>query len=367
VAGNTFGTLFRITTFGESHGTALGVTVDGCPAGIPLDEAVVQKELDRRRPGAHAAASDGTPDLRGGRLNPAMTSRKEADSCEILSGVFEGKTTGTPIAIIVRNTNQKSEDYGDIAFKYRPGHADYPFRAKYGVRDYRGGGRSSGRETIGRVAAGAIARAVLEREGIAVRAWTSEAVGIPCETFDEAVIELNAMRACDSAAAEKMLARIIELKAAGDSGGGIISCRISGLPAGLGEPVFDKLDADLARALMGIGTVKGVEIGAGFAAAAMKGSRFNDPIGPAGFASNHAGGVLAGISNGEAIVLRAACKPIPSIGQPQETVDVRGNPATLAIRGRHDVCVIPRILPVCEAMVCLVLADHLLRQKAIRP
>ncbi len=380
MAGNTFGTLFRITTFGESHGTALGVTVDGCPAGIPLDEAVVQKELDRRRPGAHAAASDGTPDLRGGRLNPAMTSRKEADSCEILSGVFEGKTTGTPIAIIVSNTNQKSEDYGDIAFKYRPGHADYPFRAKYGVRDYRGGGRSSGRETIGRVAAGAIARAVLEREGIAVRAWTSEAVGIPCETFDEAVIELNAMRACDSAAAEKMLARIIELKAAGDSGGGIISCRISGLPAGLGEPVFDKLDALLARAVLSVGAIKGIEFGAGFAAARMTGSEHNDGMrrsaspngdGPPGdgapaFLTNNAGGILGGLSTGADVVFRAAVKPVSSISKKQQTIDVDGNDCEIEVRGRHDVCLCPRIVPVIEAMAALTVLDLLLQQRPLR-
>ena len=395
MAGNTFGTLFRITTFGESHGTALGVTIDGCPAGIPLDEALVQKELDRRRPGAHAAASDGTPDPRGGRLNPAMTSRKEDDSCEILSGVFEGKTTGTPIAIVVRNTNQKSEDYGDIAFKYRPGHADYPFRAKYGVRDYRGGGRSSGRETIGRVAAGAVARAVLERDGIAVRAWTSEAVGISCETFDEEAIEQNAMRACDSAAAEKMLARIIELKAAGDSGGGIITCRIAGLPAGLGEPVFDKLDALLARAVLSVGAIKGIEFGAGFAAARMTGSEHNDAMRsgtataggaePAGgaesaggaepgaplsgkpdFLTNHAGGILGGLSTGADVVFRAAVKPVSSISIQQQTIDTDGRDCDIEVRGRHDVCLCPRIVPVIEAMAALTVLDLLLQQKALR-
>jgi len=380
VAGNTFGTLFRITTFGESHGTALGVTIDGCPAGIPLDEALVQKELDRRRPGAHAAASDGTPDPRGGRLNPAMTSRKEDDSCEILSGVFEGKTTGTPIAIVVRNTNQKSEDYGDIAFKYRPGHADYPFRAKYGVRDYRGGGRSSGRETIGRVAAGAVARAVLERDGIAVRAWTSEAVGISCETFDEEAIEQNAMRACDGAAADKMLARIIELKAAGDSGGGIITCRIAGLPAGLGEPVFDKLDALLARAVLSVGAIKGIEFGAGFAAARMTGSEHNDAMrrsaspngdgphgdGPPAFLTNNAGGILGGLSTGADVVFRAAVKPVSSISIKQQTIDTDGNDCDIEVRGRHDVCLCPRIVPVIEAMAALTVLDLLLQQRPLR-
>ncbi len=374
MAGNTFGTLFRITTFGESHGVALGVTVDGCPAGLPLDAADVQKELDRRRPGAHASDSDGTP--RDPKLNPAMTSRKEADTCEILSGVFEGKTTGTPIAIVVRNTNQKSEDYGDIVRKFRPGHADYPFFMKYGVRDYRGGGRSSGRETIGRVAAGAIAKKILATQGITVRAWTAEACGVACSSFDEAEIENNPMRAPDAKAARKMLKRVIDLKRDGDSAGGVIACRVTsdsgGLPAGLGEPVFDKLDAALAGAILSVGAIKGVEFGAGFAVAKATGKTNNDPIrrnpatGQASFVTNNAGGIQGGLSTGADIFFRAAVKPVSSISIAQKTVDLDGNDCDIEVHGRHDVCLCPRIVPVLEAMTALVLADMLLRQRAIR-
>ena len=368
MAGNTFGTLFRITTYGESHGRALGVTIDGCPAGIDLDESVIQKELDRRRPGAHASDSDGTG--RDPKLNPATTARKEADECEILSGVFELKTTGTPISIIVRNTNQISSDYGDIKTKFRPGHADYPFYEKYGIRDYRGGGRSSGRETIGRVAAGAIARQILLKLGISVLAWTSEAAGISCETFDESEIEQNPMRACDSAAASKMLERIVELKAAGDSAGGIVSCRVTGLPPGLGEPVFDKLDACLAHAVLSVGAVKGIEFGAGFEAARMTGSENNDPMrrdpetGKPGFVTNNAGGVLGGLSTGADLVFRAAVKPVSSISREQDTVDRDGRDCTISVHGRHDVCLCPRIVPVVEAMTALTIADLFLCNKA---
>lgn len=367
MGGNTFGTLFRITTFGESHGRALGVTVDGCPAGIPLSEFTVQRELDRRRPGAHPVHGADA------KLNPAVTARKEADEVEILSGVFEGKTTGTAIAMLVRNTNQQSADYGDIARKFRPGHADYPFYEKYGLRDYRGGGRSSGRETIGRVAAGAVAKAFLENLGIRTLAWTSEAVGVSCAGFEEAEIERNPMRACDAEAAEAMQKRIIELKAAGDSGGGIISCRVSGdLPAGLGEPVFDKLDAELAYAVLSIGAVKGIEFGAGFQAARLTGSENNDPMRSCPgstkptFLSNNAGGILGGLSTGADILFRAAIKPVSSISREQLTIDLEGRDCTISVHGRHDVCLCPRIVPVVEAMTNLVLADMILRNRAVR-
>jgi chorismate synthase len=392
MGGNSFGTIFRITTFGESHGEALGVVIDGCPAGLNIDTAMIQKDLDRRRPGAHAPTNaDGKPtgdwayqDI--GKLNPASTSRKEADSCEILSGVFEGKTTGTPIAILIRNTSQRSADYGDIAQKFRPGHADFTYFQKYGIRDYRGGGRSSGRETSARVAAGAVAKALLATAGIHILAWTAEAAGIACETFDENDIEKNSMRSCDSAAAEKMTKRIIALKEKGDSAGGIVSCRITGCPAGLGEPAFDKLDAELARAMLSIGAVKGIEFGSGFESARMTGSEWNDPMraGTAStstesitmrdgssanrpsFGSNHAGGMLGGISTSQDITFRIAIKPVPSISVMQKTVDVTGAECDIVVNGRHDTCLCPRIVPVAEAMSALVIADLMLRNRASR-
>jgi len=364
MAGNTFGTAFRITTFGESHGVALGVTIDGCPPGLALDEGVIQRELDRRRPGAHPSAGEAADGV--AKLNPAMTSRREADQCEILSGVFDGKTTGTPIAVVVRNTSQKSADYGDIASKFRPGHADFGFQAKYGIRDYRGGGRSSGRETLARVAGGAVARAWLATKGISVLAWTSEAAGIACERFDEAAIEGNQFRACDPEAAERMLARIIELKRDGDSAGGVVECRIRGVPAGLGEPVFDKLDAELAKAMLSIGAIKGIEFGAGFAAADMTGSQHNDPITPRGFLTNNAGGILGGISSGQEIIFRAVIKPASSIAKPQKTINTSGEETTIRVTGRHDPCLCPRAVPVVEAMAALVIEDHFKRQEAMR-
>jgi len=369
MGGSTFGTLFRITTFGESHGPALGVTVDGCPPGIALDERIIQKELDRRRPGAHSETSDGIPC--DPKHNPASTARKEADACEILSGTFNGRTTGTPIAVIVRNTNQKSDDYGDIVTKFRPGHADFTFFNKYGVRDYRGGGRSSGRETVSRVAAGAIAKAFLATKGITVTAWTAEAAGIKCESFSEAAIESNQFRACDSKAAERMTERVIELKKEGDSAGGIVSCRIKGVPSGLGEPVFDKLDAELARAILSIGAIKGIEFGSGFESARMIGSDWNDPMrrgddGNPRFETNHAGGILGGISTGADIVFSAAIKPVPSISLSQKTIDVSGAECDIEVHGRHDVCLCPRIVPVIESMAALVIADLYLRQLACR-
>jgi len=348
MSGNSFGVLFRVTTFGESHGKALGAVIDGCPPNLDLAEADIQEEVDRRRPGGHAAS----------------TSRNEEDRVEILSGVFEGKTTGTPIALLIVNRDADSGAYDDLRDVFRPGHGDYTYFKKYDIRDHRGGGRASGRETAARVAAGAVARKLLSREGIDVIGYTVEAGGISIERFSRDDIKGNRLRCPDHEAATRMEQKLEEARSEGDSLGGIVEVRVTGCPAGLGEPVFDKINADLARALMSIGTVKGIEIGAGFHAARMKGSENNDPIDPSGFRSNRAGGVLAGITTGQELVIRAACKPIASIALEQQTIDVQGNPRRIAVRGRHDVCVIPRIIPVCEAMVCLVIADHLLRQKA---
>ena len=350
MSGNTFGVLFRVTTFGESHGKALGAVIDGCPPNLDLAEADIQEEVDRRRPGGHAAS----------------TSRNEEDRVEILSGVFEGKTTGTPIALLIVNRDADSGAYDDLRDVFRPGHGDYTYFKKYDIRDHRGGGRASGRETAARVAAGAVARKLLTREGIDVIGFTVEVGGISIERFSRGDISGNRLMCPDHEAATRMEQKLEEARNEGDSLGGIVEVRVTGCPAGLGEPVFDKINADLARALMSIGTVKGVEIGDGFRAARMKGSESNDPIDPAGFRSNHAGGVLAGITTGQEIVIRAACKPIASIALEQDTIDVLGNSKRIAVRGRHDACVIPRIIPVCEAMVCLVLADHLLRQKACK-
>ena len=350
MSGNTFGVLFRVTTFGESHGKAIGAVIDGCPPRLDLSAADIQAELNRRKPGGHKAS----------------TARKEEDRVEILSGVFDGETTGTPIALLIRNSDAESGAYEDLRDVFRPGHGDCTYLKKYGIRDHRGGGRASGRETAARVAAGAVARKILAREGIEILGCSVELGGICIETWSRDAIGANRLLCPDSGTAERMERKLEEARREGDSLGGIVEIRVTGCPAGLGEPVFDKIDADLAAALMGIGTVKGVEIGAGFEAARMKGSQSNDPICPGGFTSNHAGGVLAGITTGQEIVIRAACKPIASIALEQETIDVRGNPRKIAVRGRHDACVIPRIIPVCEAMVCLVLADHLLRQRAIR-
>lgn len=349
MSGNSIGTIFRVTTWGESHGPAIGAVVGGCPPRIPLSEADIQRDLDRRRP----------------RAIPAATARREADRVEVLSGVFEGKTTGTPISLVIRNRDADSGDYEDLRSVYRPGHGDFTYQRKYGIRDHRGGGRASGRETAGRVAAGAIAKKILDRERIRVIAYTKELGGIAARSFSPAEADGNPLCCPDAEAAGKMERKIERARKSGDSLGGVVEIVVSGCPAGLGAPVFDKMDADLAKALMSIGTVKGVEVGAGFAAARMTGSVCNDALGPDGFRTNHAGGILAGITNGSDIVLRAACKPIPSIARPQETIDRRGNPVTLSIRGRHDVSVIPRIIPVCEAMVAIVLADHLLRQRAV--
>ena len=348
--GNTIGVLFKVTTWGESHGPATGAIIDGCPPGIDLSEADIQVELDRRRPGTL----------------PSASTRSEADRVEILSGVFEGKTTGTPISLMIRNRDAKSDAYDGLRDLFRPGHGDITYQAKYGIRDHRGGGRASGRETAGRVAAGAIARKVIAQAGVTVGAWTRELGGIAARPLSLAAAEASPLRCPDPEAGKSMAARLEEARTAGDTLGGIVEIVVRGCPPGLGDPVFGKIDADLAGALMGLGTVKGVEIGAGFAAAGMTGSACNDPIGPEGFRTNHAGGILAGITSGADIVIRAACKPIPSIALPQETIDVQGQPAVVTVGGRHDVSVIPRIIPVCEAMVSIVLADHLLRQRAIR-
>jgi len=348
MSGNSIGRLFRVTTWGESHGVATGAVVDGCPSNIPLSESDIQKELNLRKPG----------------LSPSSSARKEEDIVEILSGTFEGKTTGTSISLVIKNRDIRSGDYANIKDVFRPGHGDITYQRKYGIRDYRGGGRASARETAARVAAGAIARKIIDPVGMEVIAYTVELGGIMADRRDLVDIGGNALRCPDVETAKKMQNRLDEAKKKGDSLGGIVEVVVKGCPSGLGEPVFDKIDAGLAGALMGIGSVKGVEIGAGFGVARMSGSECNDPITQEGFLSNNAGGILAGITNGDDIVIRVACKPIPSIEMTQRTVDIYGDPVTISIHGRHDVCVIPRIVPVCEAMIRIVLADHFLRHQS---
>ncbi len=347
MAGSTFGTLFKITTWGESHGKALGVVIDGCPAGLPLCEADIQRYLNRRKPGQ----------------SNITTPRKEADQVEILSGVFEGKTTGTPISLLVPNTSQKSSDYSEIASYYRPGHADYTFDEKYGFRDYRGGGRSSGRETIGRVAAGAVALKILEEMGITITAYT-HSIGPVCanlEAFDKEAITTTATCMPDKDANEKALAYLQECMLNKDSSGGIVECRINGLPAGIGEPVFEKLDANLSKAMMSIGAVKAVEIGDGVAVSASKGSANNDAFviqdGKVCKKTNHAGGILGGISDGSEILVRAHFKPTPSIFSKQETINKNGENIEVKIKGRHDPIIVPRAVVVVEAMAALTVLD----------
>ncbi|KWX81173.1 chorismate synthase [Paenibacillus riograndensis] len=349
MAGSTFGERLKVTTFGESHGEAVGAIVEGVTPGVELDEAYIQVQMDRRRPGQSSVT----------------TPRKEYDKIRILSGLFEGRTTGTPLCIMLDNTDMRPSAYDDIKSMYRPGHADFTYEKKYGVRDYRGSGRASGRETAARVAAGAVARKLLEHRNVKVLAYTTEIGGIRCGTFDPEVIESNVVRACDPAAAERMITRIEELAAKGDSCGGIVECRISGVPAGLGEPVFDKLDAELAKAMLSIGAVKGIEFGAGFQAAAMLGSEHNDQMDASGFQTNHAGGVIGGISTGADIVFRVAVKPTSSISVPQRTIDTGGNEQEIITKGRHDPCICPRVVPVIEAMACLVIEDHYKRQAAL--
>jgi chorismate synthase len=349
MSGNSFGKAFVVTTWGESHGRGLGVVIDGCPPRLPLTHSDIQEELDRRRP--RAASS---------------TPRREPDKVEILSGIFEEKTTGTPISLLIYNKDVDSKAYSTIKDTFRPGHGDITYLEKYGLRDHRGGGRASGRETVARVAAGAVAKKVLDREGTKVKAYTLELAGIRAQRVDLETVDKNPFFAPDPEAANRMTAKIKEIKASGNSAGGIVEVVVQGCPPGLGEPVFDKLDADLAKALMSIGAVKAVEIGVGLEAARLMGSQCNDEITPEGFATNRAGGILAGISNGDDIVVRAAVKPIPSIEIEQQTIDVQRRPTTISVKGRHDVSAIPRIVPVCEAMVRLVILDHLLRQRTLR-
>lgn len=356
MAGSTFGTLFRITTWGETHGRGVGVVVDGCPAGLSLCEEDIQKYLDRRKPGQ----------------SRYTTKRKEEDQVEILSGIFEGKTTGTPISMVVFNKDQRSRDYSNIMDVYRPGHADYTFDRKYGFRDYRGGGRSSGRETIARVAAGAIAAKVLQEMGIEVFAYT-EAIGpysIDRENWNPAQRDENSFYMPDEATAQKVAMYVEQKMAEKDSCGGIVACRVSGMPAGVGEPVFDKLDARLGQALLSIGAVKGVEIGDGFLAAQSSGSENNDAFcihdGKVEKLTNHAGGILGGISDGAPIVLRAAFKPTPSIASTQRTVDRYNQEREIQIHGRHDPIIVPRAVVVVEAMTAITLLDELLLNMSSR-
>jgi len=354
MAGNTFGKAFRVTTWGESHGTGVGAVIDGCPPGIVLDTAALQAEMDKRKPG------------QGGASSP----RKEPDKLEILSGIFipDGeylpRTTGTPISLVIFNKDAHSKSYDTLRDIFRPGHGDITYLAKYGLRDHRGGGRASARETAARVAAGAIARQVLEQRGINVLAYTVALGGIQATERNLEGIYSNRFFCPDAAAAEKMEKRVDEVRKQNDTVGGIVEI-VADCPAGLGEPVFDKLEAELAHALMSIGAVKGVEIGAGFRVADMLGSENNDAITPDGFAGNNAGGILAGISCGNEIVVRVAVKPIPSITKKQQTVNLANEPVTIQVGGRHDISAIPRIIPVCEAMVSLTLCDHLLRHMSI--
>jgi chorismate synthase len=355
--GSSFGTLFRISTFGESHGPAVGVIVDGCPPRLPLSVEEIQSELERRRPGQSAIT----------------TQRREADAVEILSGVHEGQTLGTPIAMLVRNQDQRGGDYEEMKTKYRPSHADYTYQAKFGVRAWQGGGRASARETIGRVAAGAVARKVLEAlaPGLQIVAYVKQVQALEAtvdpETVTREAVESNIIRCPEAAMAERMIALVDGARKAGDSLGGVVEAAARGVPAGWGEPVFDKLDADLAKAMLSLPAAKGFEIGSGFRGTQLTGIQHNDPFysaaGTVRTRTNHSGGVQGGISNGESILLRVAFKPTATILREQETVDVDGNATTIKARGRHDPCVLPRAVPIVEAMIALVLADHALRQR----
>ncbi len=349
MSGNTFGTLFTVTSFGESHGPAIGCVVDGCPPGLEISEADIQAELDRRKPGT----------------SRHVTQRREPDTVEILSGVFEGRTTGTPIGLLIRNQDQRSKDYGNIAETFRPGHADYAYTQKYGFRDYRGGGRSSARETAVRVAAGAIARKWLnERFGITIQGWMSQLGPIRIPFVDAAQIGQNPFFAPDAAIVPQLEEYMDALRKSGDSVGAKISVAATGVPPDWGEPVYDRLDAEIAYAMMGINAVKGVEIGDGFASIEQKGSEHGDEMTPQGFLSNHAGGVLGGISTGQEIVVHMAIKPTSSIRLPRQTVNLAGEAASVETHGRHDPCVGIRATPIAEAMLALVLIDHALRHRA---
>ncbi|WP_421310649.1 chorismate synthase [Aeromonas veronii] len=349
MAGNSFGQLFRVTTFGESHGLALGAVVDGCPPGLEISEADLQGDLDRRKPGT----------------SRYTTPRREPDEVKILSGVFEGKTTGTSIGLLIENTDQRSKDYSDIKDLFRPGHADYTYHQKYGQRDYRGGGRSSARETAMRVAAGAIAKKYLKQvHGIEITGFLSQLGPIKAEAFDATQIEQNPFFFPDAGKLEELDQYMRDLKKEGNSIGAKVQVIARNVPVGLGEPVFDRLDADIAHAMMGINAVKGVEIGDGFAVVEQKGSEHRDEMTPAGFASNHAGGILGGISSGQDIVVSMALKPTSSITVPGKTINTEGEAIEMITKGRHDPCVGIRAVPIAEAMLALVLMDHLLRHRA---
>ncbi|HXU62160.1 MAG TPA: chorismate synthase [Polyangia bacterium] len=356
MSGNSFGSAFRITTFGESHGPAVGVIVDGCPPRLPVTVEEIQRELDRRRPGQSAIT----------------TQRRESDTVEILSGVREGLTLGTPIALMVRNTDQRSGDYDEMRTKFRPSHADYTYQAKYGVRAWEGGGRASARETVGRVAAGVLARKALAAAGpVQIVAWVQRVQDLETDvdplTVTADAVDANIVRCPDATTAEKMIARIDQARKAGDSLGGVVEAVARGVPVGLGEPVFDKLDAELAKAMLSLPAAKGFEIGSGFGGTLLTGSQHNDPFydgsGRVRTRTNRSGGVQGGISNGEAITIRVAFKPTATILKEQETVDENGHDTTIKGRGRHDPCVLPRAVPIVEAMFALVLADHFLRQR----
>jgi chorismate synthase len=359
MGGNSFGSLFRVTTFGESHGPAVGVVVDGCPPRLPLAAAEIQRELDRRRPGQSAIT----------------TQRREPDTVEILSGVStdDGLTLGTPIAMLVRNQDTRSGDYDEMRTKYRPSHADYTYKAKFGIRAWQGGGRASARETVGRVAAGVIARKVLASlaPGLEIVAWVRQVqdleVDVDPDTVTPAAVDANIVRCPDAAVAAAMIALIDGARKAGDSLGGVVEAVARGVPAGLGEPVFDKLDAELAKAMLSLPAAKGFEIGSGFRGTRLSGIQHNDPFynasGTVRTRTNHSGGVQGGISNGEPILVRVAFKPTATILREQETVDESGQDTTIKARGRHDPCVLPRAVPIVEAMIALVLADHALRQR----
>lgn len=348
---NTYGEVIRVTTFGESHGRAIGAILDGVKPGIPIDTAEIQREMDRRRPGQ----------------SKLVTRRKESDTVHILSGVFEGKTTGAPIALIIYNEDQRSKNYDEIKDLFRPGHADFTFYRKYGIRDYRGGGRSSGRETATRVACGAVAKQILRDRGVHIVAHTVEVAGIPAQLCDYEQIEQNPVRCADPEAAEKMSEAILAARKDQDSVGGIIQVEAHGVPVGLGDPVFAKLDARLTSALMTIGAVKGVEMGGGFQLARLRGSASNDNMADGEFLSNNAGGILGGISNGEPIVLRLVVKPTSSISKQQHTMDTSGENREIAVHGRHDPCIVPRAVPVAEDMVALALLDAWEIQARLRP
>lgn len=355
---NNYGKIFKISTFGESHGTAVGVVIDGCPPGILIEDSYIQKELDRRRPGQ----------------SKITTQRQEEDRVEILSGIFEGKSTGTPIALMVWNADAKSKDYSHISDKFRPSHADFTYQEKYGIRDYRGGGRSSARETLARVAAGAIAKKILEQKGITIQAYVSQAGSIrlekPYHELNLAYAEENIVRCPDPELAEKMIEMIDETRKNRDTIGGVVSCVIKGTPVGLGEPVFDKLHAELGKAMLSINAVKGFEYGSGFAGVEMYGSEHNDIIvnegGKIRTKTNHSGGIQGGISNGEDIYFKVAFKPVATLMQDQESINEKGESVTVSGKGRHDPCVVPRAVPIVEAMAAIVILDFYLRNKVMK-